>query len=224
MKKIYFLILMNAALFISLTGEAQIPNGANDPNGIPSDLPFSAQIYGTGSTPQFYAYVSNNIVMIRWKPDNEENIDRYVVEKGTDSSYFIPFHQVVAMGGVENQDAYEDADSYPASQENFYRLRTITKGGTSFYSSIITVDMAGSTNRSIKPSVINKGSTLHFDSYYQQPVIILFFNTEGIRTGSYMVNSSYFDISTANWGKGLYFYRVSDASHPLIDAGKILVL
>lgn len=25
-------------------------------------------------------------------------------------------------------------------------------------------------------------------------------------------------------GKGIYFYRISDATHPLIDAGKILVL
>jgi hypothetical protein len=41
---------------------------------------------------------------------------------------------------------------------------------------------------------------------------------------SVLVNSSSFNINTTGWAKGLIFYRISDKTHPLIDAGKIMIL
>jgi hypothetical protein len=59
---------------------------------------------------------------------------------------------------------------------------------------------------------------------YSQPMIINFYDRAGIQVGSFLVNSTEFNIPISNLGKGIYFYRISDATHPLIDAGKIMVL
>jgi len=42
--------------------------------------------------------------------------------------------------------------------------------------------------------------------------------------GSFLVNSTAFDIHSTSRSTGMYFYRISDATHPLIDAGRIMVL
>jgi hypothetical protein len=68
------------------------------------------------------------------------------------------------------------------------------------------------------------GETLRIDPYYREPVMVNVFNQSGMRVAGYMVNSSSFNVNTSSWGKGVFFYRISDASHPLIDAGKIMVL
>jgi hypothetical protein len=60
-------------------------------------------------------------------------------------------------------------------------------------------------------------------NYRDQLMIVEFFTTGGQMIKSYQVNSSSFNINTTGWGKGLYFYRISDEGHPLVDAGKILV-
>ena len=78
----------------------------------------------------------------------------------------------------------------------------------------------------LRPSVLNAGGgTLHVtDTYFTQPLTIDVYDQAGTRIGSFIVNSTAFDIPVDNWTKGMYFYRISDATHPLIDAGKIMIL
>ena len=61
------------------------------------------------------------------------------------------------------------------------------------------------------------------DKDYRDKLMIVEFCRGGRMIKSYEVNSSSFNINTSGWGKGLYFYRISDEGHPLVDAGKILV-
>ena len=84
--------------------------------------------------------------------------------------------------------------------------------------------MTGKKMPALTPTVLNMGGTLRVGPYYQQPVMVNFFNESGMKVGAYMVNSTSFNINTSGWGKGIFFYRISDATHPLIDAGKIMVL
>jgi hypothetical protein len=172
----------------------------------------------------FDAVINSPIVTIRWRAAREDNTDRYVLEHAPDTVHFAPLHEVVALGGNGYDYSYEDEDSYPPAQTNYYRLRIINKDGYTWYSPIVAVDMADKKMPVLKPSVIHLGETLRLDTYFPQPVVVNFFNAGGIRVASYMVNSTAFDINTNGWGKGVYFYRISDARHPLIDAGKILVL
>ncbi len=76
----------------------------------------------------------------------------------------------------------------------------------------------------MKPTILHRGAILYIDKYRKQPFIINFFSESGARAGTFLVRDNYFQINTSNWGRGLYFYRVTDAFHPFIDSGRILVL
>ena len=171
----------------------------------------------------FYAYPEYNNIVLRWQTSGEENIDRFTVEHSLDSIHFTPLHELVARGSDEDI-TYQDGDNYPSAGVNYYRLKVVNKDGRFFYSSVISIDMGNNTLPVLKPSVLNQGSTLRLSTYYGQPMIIDFFNSGGMRVSSYMVNSTSFDINTSNWGRGLYFYRMSDPTHPLINAGKVMIL
>jgi hypothetical protein len=213
MKKFYFSTL----IFCSMLITAQT-NGQSSGEIISSKE-------GQNASATFLAYpeTNSNIVRIRWRASDESNVDHYVVEHSTDSFHFAPMHEVVSKGGV-GDFSYEDEDGYPAVQDNYYRLVTVSKDGNSFYSPAIAVNMTGKKMPVLKPTILHMGETLNVDPYYSSPIVINFFNESGMKVAAYMVNSSSFNINTSGWGKGIFFYRISDASHPLIDAGKIMVL
>jgi hypothetical protein len=215
MKKFYFSALIFCGLFATAQTTAQ-PSGAV--------IVPAREEQDPGATFIAYSERNSNIVKIRWQASNENNIDHFVVERSTDNIHFGPLHEVVAKGGVVVDPSYEDGDSYPATQVNYYRLAVITKDGNTSYSPAIGVDMTGKRMPALAPTVLHMGETLRVEPYYRDPVTINFFNQSGMRIRTYMVNGSSFNINTSGWGTGVFFYRISDATHPLIDAGKVMVL
>jgi len=173
----------------------------------------------------FYAYVQNNIVIMRWGAENESDVDHYVVEHSTDSVNFDPLHQVVSKGaGTADSSSYEDADAYPKSPVNFYRVTVVTKEGVSFSSPAVKVDIDPGRTPVLVPTVLSQGAILRMDSNYRDKLLIVdFFTVSGQLIKSYEVNSSSFTFNTTGWARGLIFYRISDETHPMICSGKILV-
>ena len=199
MKKFYFSLLTLFLISISLAGYSQISN--------------------------FTAHFENNIVMLHWQTGSEVNTDHYVVEHSLDSVHFAPLHEIVAIRGYDKVTDYDDADSYPNARTNYYRVKEVSKDNHAFYSPFVRIDMTSNPVPVLKPTVVYMGSTIRLDPYYDdQPLIVDFFNAGGMKMGSYMVNTSSFNINTSTWGKGLFFYRISDPNHPLISAGKIVVM
>ncbi len=176
---------------------------------------------------QLFAYPENKIVIIHWSAANEQFIDRYIVERSTDSVHFTALHEVASKGPFTDvqDNGYADADSYPAGAVNFYRLQTVLRDGGSLYSAAFRVDMDTREMPAINPTVIHMGGTLRVDNYHSgRPLTVNFFNARGSLVGSYLVNGTSFNINTDQLSKGILFYRISDQTHPLIDAGKVLVL
>lgn len=212
MKKLYFSALMLCGSFITMQSYGQTASDV--------DAPAAAE---QGAYAGFTAYSENNIVVFHWQPSDEGNTDHFVIEHAPDTVHFTELHSLAARGGIGQYPAYEDEDSYPAGQLNYYRLKVVTRDGNAFYSPVVMVDMTGKTVLTIKPTVVHMGSTVRVDADYRQPIIVDFFNEGGLRTASYLVNSSAFNINTSSWGKGIYFYRISDPSHPMINSGKIMI-
>jgi hypothetical protein len=233
MKKLYFstlLFILSCITGSLLYAQAPVPVSTDVPgdqtaglnNGSPDTRVADAR--GQGLAGGFFAYAENNIVVLRWQPLDETNTDHFVIEHAGDTVHFMSLHEVSARGGMGSGLAYEDEDSYPDTRLNYYRLKVVTRDGEVYYSPTVAVDMSGRTVLTLKPTVLNMGSTLHVDGEDHQPLTIDFFDEGGVRRGSYLVNSNYFDISTSGWSKGIYFYRISDPYHPLINSGKIMVL
>lgn len=193
----------------------------------------NGQTFGQNGTPifvsstdhsAFFAYTDNNTVILRWKTGNEREVDRYVIERAIDTVHFNTMDEVVAKGVIDQDSSYSDMDSYPSSPINYYRLRTVLKDGSSFVSDFVRVDMNTDKMPVLYPSVLHMGGTLRMNNYHEQPITVNFFNERGTLMGSFMVNSTSFDIPSQGWGKGIFFYRISDETHPLINAGKIMIL
>jgi hypothetical protein len=174
----------------------------------------------------FIAYLgNNNVVQMRWGKSVNDEIDHFVVEHSIDGIFFDPLHQVVAKNGIDPDSFYyQDADAFPANPVNYYRLTTFLKGGNSFSSTAVKVEVDPGRTPALVPTLLHSGETLRMDKNYRDKLLIIeFFTAGGQMIRSYEVNSSSFNINTTGWSKGLYFYRISDEGHPLVDAGKILV-
>ena len=181
-------------------------------------------VVSQGDHSGLFAYAENNIVILRWQAGNEKYIDHFVVEHSTDSLHFDPLHELVSRGDIDGDHSYQDQDSYPASRTNYYRLKVVDKEGGALYYPIVRVDLADESVMMLKPSVVHMGATVRLDAYHEQPLAVNVFNEKGSLTGSFLVNSTSFNINTAGWSRGLYFYRISDPRHPLLYAGKIMIL
>ena len=218
MKKLYFSGLISCGLLLA----AAQTMGQFEQNGDPVTV---SKANHTG----LLAYAENeNIIVLRWFAGNEQLIDHYTIEKSTDSSYFNPMHEVVARGIVEgsaslDSAAYQDEDSYPTSPVNYYRLVTVMKDGSSIYSSVVRVDVNDKRTPMLKPTVLHMDATLRVDNFHEQPLQVNFYTASGAIVASYMVNSTAFNVNSGNWTKGIIFYRISDESHALVNAGRILV-
>jgi hypothetical protein len=179
-----------------------------------------------GQTPYFTAYQDgqSNMVLLQWQLATELNTDRYVVEHATDTIHFSPMNELVAREGGGAGPQYRVQDNNAAGKLNYYRLLIIGKDGTTFTSSPVMVDMSGQGALSIKPTVLNMGSTLRLNTYYDRPLMVNFFDGSGRMVAGYLVHGSTFDVNTSTWTKGLYVYRFSDPQHAMISQGKIMVL
>lgn len=185
------------------------------------------------ASPYFSAYFDGNNdrasrrVTIHWQLQSEFNTDHFVLERSTElnPAHFDPLHEIVARNDSA-AEAYDDADDAPQGTVSYYRLKVFLKNGDVFYSPVVAVNMTDRISLALKPSVLTIGGTLHFNQNtdQRQPVTVNFFDASGRLTSSYLVNSSYFDINTSGWGKGIYIYRISDGKHPLIESGKIMIM
>ncbi len=173
---------------------------------------------------RFFAYPENNAIIMRWSTGNETNVDHYVIEKSSDGTYFSPLHEVVSKGSIDEDSSYSDMDTYPTAQTNYYRLRTVMKDGSDQLSAVVKATIARGDLPRLHPTVLHMGATLFMDNNHDQPYTINFFNANGTLTGTFIVNSTSFEIPTNGWGAGIFFYRISDPTHPLIDAGKIMIM
>jgi hypothetical protein len=213
MKKLIFSALISCSLLVAAQTFGQSFGDNNSP-----------VILSPADHSAFVAYAENNIVIMRWGTGNEKEVDHYVIEHSADSVHFDPLHQVVSKSAIDMDSSYQDADPYPASPVNFYRLVTVNSDGVPEYSAAVRVDVNTANTPVLEPSVIHAGGTLRLDPYTDQLYQINFFTANGQLIGAYTVNSSSFTINATGWPVGMYFYRISGEHQPLVTSGKILLV
>ena len=74
-------------------------------------------------------------IAIRWTVENEVNIEKYEVERSADGRNFTG----IISAAPTNSNAYTKNDLSPLAADNFYRIKAITVGGYTQYSSIVKV-------------------------------------------------------------------------------------
>lgn len=82
-------------------------------------------------------------VRLDWSVAQEENMDRYVVERSTDGRKFADIGERQAIANGRQRADYFLYDEQPATGLNYYRLRQIEADGSHTYSAVATVLFSG---------------------------------------------------------------------------------
>ncbi|HQZ75081.1 MAG TPA: T9SS type A sorting domain-containing protein [Chitinophagaceae bacterium] len=135
------------------------------------------------------AFEKQQGIQIDWTAYQEDNLNRYQVERSADGQSFMPIGDVAARNLVIESN-YSFFDANPLPGVNFYRLKNIDMDGKSGYSNVVKVNL----DKNIK------GFTL-----YPNPVRngLVSFQSSDLSKGNYSVN-----IFNAN-GQQVYSQRFS---------------
>jgi hypothetical protein len=226
MKKLFFSGLISCGLFLmAAQTTGQITSRETTPAADTE-----------GNHPAFYATIRNDdagrqVVILHWSTRDVANVDRYVIQKSTDSILFNPLQEIKPQTATDAtaDSIYRDEDPFPAGQSNFsnstnfYRLATIFKGGNKQYSSVIRVNVPGAQTPLLRPVLLNVNGVLRMDNFYQQPLIVILYDEGGARIATYTANSASFNINTANLNGRTITYTITDEHRAFLNAGKILL-
>ena len=120
------------------------------------------------------AFEKQQGIQIDWTAYQEDNLNRYQVERSADGQSFMPIGEVAARNLVIESN-YSFFDANPLPGVNFYRLKNIDMDGKSGYSNVVKVNL----DKNIK------GFTL-----YPNPVRngLVSFQSSDLSKGNYSVN------------------------------------
>lgn len=108
----------------------------------------------------------NDGVLVQWTAYNQENTDRFEVERSTDGSNFTRVYTTLAIvnGGLDVD--YSWLDKSPVNGASYYRIKEVYKTGNHEYSSIVQVKLDNNNKGiSIYPNpVAGRNLTLQFNS------------------------------------------------------------
>jgi len=114
------------------------------------------------------AHRRGNNIDLEWKVNNQIKVERYEIEKSTDSIFFKKVFTQVATGSNGASIVYNWLDENAAPGNNYYRIKSINRTGQSNLSKVVNIALINA-NRDITvyPSVIT-GNTINMH-WKEQP-------------------------------------------------------
>jgi Pregnancy-associated plasma protein-A/Secretion system C-terminal sorting domain len=154
----------------------------------------------------------NKNVKLRWKTASEKNNDYFIIEKSKDGQIFEDMVKVTSRGASTDISDYETLDNAPTVGMNYYRLKSVDKGGQIATSKIVSVAFVDKIKLNVFPnptlsSKINVELTAERDEQFDFEVVdiagkIIHIATQKVTSGSNIITFDNMNIS-----KGIYFVR-----------------
>ncbi|MCO6498699.1 MAG: peptidoglycan DD-metalloendopeptidase family protein [Chitinophagaceae bacterium] len=155
----------------------------------------------------FEAKAGSNNVLLNWRTENEENSDRFEIERSADGSTFSKIGTVAAKGnGGTGQNDYSFTDDAPLAGTQFYRLKIIDIDGKTKYSEVVKVNFDGVLPVKLFPNPANNFVDLKNTSGFNKVTVM---NVSGqiMLTKPVSGNETRLDISKLT--QGLYIVRLT---------------
>ena len=92
----------------------------------------------------FDAKYEDGFTQLTWKVADPGSIEYFMVEKSTSYNQWIPIDQLMALSNVET---YSDIDPSPLTNNNFYRVKIVSKTGDVSYSPVQNIFVASINDR-----------------------------------------------------------------------------
>jgi hypothetical protein len=130
----------------------------------------------------FNGALNNNSVQLNWSSAQEENLDKYIVEKSTDAINWQTLSTVKAAGNSNSAREYNLVDPN-AAQINYYRLKQVDLNGNFTYSQIIRIrsNAKEKTGIMLYPNPVINNATVTINSENKQAAHIKLYNQFGMQ-------------------------------------------
>jgi len=122
------------------------------------------------------------VVDLSWISHQEENVNRYEVERSSDGIAFIRIGMVAVPGSGQSRLNYQWQDAQPLSGFNYYRIKSVDNDGASRYSGVVVAGPAKKTMQklSVSPNPVSGQSVqVQFTSSLSSQVEVVLFNNAG---------------------------------------------
>ncbi|MBO9199949.1 MULTISPECIES: T9SS type A sorting domain-containing protein [Niastella] len=128
----------------------------------------------------FNGIFKNNAVQLNWTTSLEDNVDKFVVEKSSNSTDWQPLTIVKATGTSIISNEYKTTDA-TAAAVNYYRLKMVDLDGQYTYSQIIQIRSNGDEKTSVRlyPNPVANSATLNITSDNKLTATIKLYNQAG---------------------------------------------
>ena len=168
---------------------------------------------------QIKASWANTEVDVQWNVQNENNIAYYEVERSANGNAFNKIGTVVAHNNNSLRDTYHFTDSKPLDADNYYRVKSIDKNGSSRYTGIAKVSApAGIMIITVSPNpVTNRLVKMLFSHAPAGKYVCTLYTNDGKKiTGKEVVHpggTATYTIPVSTVAQGLYHVVITDAQN-----------
>lgn len=120
---------------------------------------------------------NNFTVMLQWETAQEQNSDKFIIERSTDGRNFLAIDQVPAAGNSSVRKLYSYTDRLPQigfNQRPLYRLKQVDRDGKFAYSEAVTVQLKAPTTymETPSPNLVNSGGIIKARFIAAQPMTL----------------------------------------------------
>lgn len=95
----------------------------------------------------FTGVLQNNEVELQWQTAQEQNTDKFIVERSSNFRNYNPVGSKEAAGNSTSTRKYLLRDKEPLTGTNFYRLRMVDKDGSFTFSRVIVINVSTIINK-----------------------------------------------------------------------------
>jgi hypothetical protein len=204
-----------------------------DNNGLGKAYSFNPDLCGLTTLPvsliQFNGYAVDKTVQLTWKSQNEQNLDYYELQRGTDGSYFETISMVFAKEAAANDYAYPD--KHPFAGTNYYRLKMVDNDLKYSYSNIIsarfTEKLPGTVN--VVPNPVRTEFNVLMEGMEKGVYQLRLYNNVGQLMQSKAVNVTDYRQTipmnpASHLEKGIYWLNIYDNTGKKVNDIKVAVL
>lgn len=151
----------------------------------------------------------NSTALLSWTTENEQNTNRFNIERSVEGSEFTEIGTVKAIGYSAKTQSYKFTDPKPIKGLNSYRIKMVDNDGISNYSEIRSLRFDNIGNDiSVVPNPARDKVVITVAGNFK-PLTVKLFNNLGQQMGSYMLTGESLSINLINLAAGGYYISIT---------------
>ncbi|HEY2348483.1 MAG TPA: T9SS type A sorting domain-containing protein [Puia sp.] len=171
---------------------------------------------GSGILPlilvSFYSSQQNQEVVLHWRTENEENINSFEIESGSNgNSDWHTLNMISSMASDGGGYSYSFTDLTKKNGDRYYRLKVIDRDGKYVYSKILFITSSQTGTVSITPTLVYSSMNVSLPAQGLAQVSI--YNTSGQMVKTLVNESEVFTIDVSKLNRGEYFIKATQGKN-----------